>query len=368
MKQRIVGLFFYFAFWLSFKEVKSISSPHERNAIDYFSEANRRYGDHDFEGAVDLYKDAILLDGQKADYYCNYASVLYDLNRIDESESNYLMALSLDEFHVSSLFNYALLLQDRRQSMDAAALYKRVLVIEQENGDAYANLGSCLYDLARFEEAVLAFESAFLIYESTLDSSDENRSILTSNLYEYIGRCHARRGDDVLARESFRKAIDLSPGNSVASHMLASLDGSSEEIAPATYVSRLFDDYSSSFESSLKDLKYTAPSLIVDALRQVHSSYYSVVDLGSGTGLLGDELMKRNLATSVIGLDLSRKMLEVSIPKKCYTLLLACDIMDFLTKMISDKMTYRKDTNREPHNGIPSYHRTYVCTYTLCDA
>ena len=112
------------------------------SASDSFSEANKRYYEMDYDGAISYYQHAILLDSENADYYCNYASVLYDLTRIDESESNYLTALQLDGRHTSSLFNSALLLQDRRKSKEAAMLYMRLLAIETQNGDAYANLVS----------------------------------------------------------------------------------------------------------------------------------------------------------------------------------------------------------------------------------
>ena len=44
-----------------------------------------------------------------------------------------------------------------------------------------------------------------------------------------------------------------------------------------------------------------------------------------------------DFVTLLIGLDLSVKMLELSIEKKCYNLLVSCDVTKFLDQMIRDK-------------------------------
>ena len=189
-----------------------------------------------------------------------------------------------------------------------------------------------------YDESLLAFESAMSIYESTLDN-DHIRNMLLSNIYEYLGRCHSKKGNVDMARQNFKLSIQLNAANTLSSHMLASLDGdTSEEIAPATYVSKLFDDYSNSFESSLRDLKYVVPLLITSAIHEFHAHYNTIVDLGSGTGLLGGEVMSKQMSHFLIGIDLSQKMLLKSIDKSCYNLLVSCDILDFLSKMAADKM------------------------------
>lgn len=113
-----------------------------------------------------------------------------------------------------------------------------------------------------------------------------------------------------------------------------------QDSVPAEYISKLFDDYALSFESSLHELKYIVPSIIVNELHKSHKVFYSILDLGSGTGLLGDEITKSNLTNCMIGLDLSRKMLEVSLEKKTYNILVSTDILTFLSKMHSDKILY----------------------------
>ena len=67
--------------------------------------------------------------------------------------------------------------------------------------------------------------------------------------------------------------------NVIATHMLASLGGTSADTAPHAYVSKLFDDYSSSFEESLESLHYVVPSLISDAMQKLNPYYRVIADL-----------------------------------------------------------------------------------------
>ena len=256
---------------------------------------------------------------------------------MEESEANYLTALSIQEFHPSTLFNYALLLQDKQRHKEAAILYKRLLTVETENADAFSNLGSCLYELQNYEEAIKIFQNAIDLYDS-VSSSYPDSILLRSNLYEYIGRCFTKLGNDEEAKESLYSSLALNQDNVLASHMLASLEGSSTENAPSEYVSKLFDDYSASFEDSLTSLQYIVPRLIVDRLQKLNVKYGTILDLGSGTGLLGQEVSQvTDLASLLIGLDLSVKMLEVSMDKKCYHLLASCEITEFLDQMVKDR-------------------------------
>jgi hypothetical protein len=125
--------------------------------------------------------------------------------------------------------------------------------------------------------------------------------------------------------------------------MLASLEGSEQtESCDPSYVAKLFDDYSDSFEDSLNSLQYSVPSLIAQKLAQLNQHYYALLDLGSGTGLLGQEVRKNDLSDHIIGLDLSEGMLQLSIEKKCYELLFLCDIIDFLTQLAHDKSKTRQ--------------------------
>jgi predicted TPR repeat methyltransferase len=310
-------------------------------AFELFKEANSMYASSDFEAAVSTYKTALQYDSTKPDIFSNLGSVLADLNRLDQAAENYQRALEIDPSHTSALFNYGLLLQDSRDLNLAVSIYRRLIAVEAHNPDAFSNLGSCLYELALYNDAINAFETAIKLYESghregLLYNDELQYNDLVSNLLQYVGRSYARIDDSRLARLSFKKSLDMNPRNAVAAHMLASIDGISKDSAPAEYVSKLFDDYSSTFEASLSELKYTVPAVLATRLRELHNEYQSVVDLGSGTGLFGKELVDSGTNVQCLfGVDLSYKMLQTSIKKGVYNFLVCGDIVNFLSEISS---------------------------------
>jgi len=126
----------------------------------------------------------------------------------------------------------------------------------------------------------------------------------------------------------FRKALEIKSNDGHALVQLASIDRNDgkddilsnvNELDPE-YVSALFDGYSSRFESELVDvLHYRGHILVYDALKSAlqkleksTSSIQQVVDLGCGTGLLG-ELIANDMPSAIVsGVDLSRRMVDIS--------------------------------------------------------
>ena len=119
--------------------------------------------------------------------------------------------------------------------------------------------------------------------------------------------------------------------------MLSSLSGITPKTAPREYVEKLFDGYAERFEVSLVDtLDYKIPKLITDILIQTNTtgSLGSVLDLGCGTGLLGQSI--KGYCSKLEGIDLSNKMLEVASQKKVYDKLSQSDIIEYLSSISLD--------------------------------
>ncbi|MFI5776881.1 methyltransferase domain-containing protein [Nocardia sp. NPDC051570] len=102
--------------------------------------------------------------------------------------------------------------------------------------------------------------------------------------------------------------------------------------APQTaYVQALFDDYAPRFEESLVGrLAYRVPQQLATAIEQVSAGRHfgRVVDLGCGTGLMGQLL--RPLADRLEGVDLSAGMLAEARRKGIYDRLEQDDLVAFL--------------------------------------
>ncbi|MFZ2099189.1 MAG: methyltransferase domain-containing protein [Oricola sp.] len=97
---------------------------------------------------------------------------------------------------------------------------------------------------------------------------------------------------------------------------------------PAAYVESLFDDFAPRFEKSLVErLDYQAPQELATAIFAALGDDKAIrhaVDLGCGTGLMGEHL--RKAASYLEGIDLSAGMLKIAAAKRIYDRLEKGDI------------------------------------------
>ena len=95
---------------------------------------------------------------------------------------------------------------------------------------------------------------------------------------------------------------------------------------PPAFVASLFDQYADRFETALVDrLSYSVPEAIVAMLAGA-DPLGAVLDLGCGTGLMGERIGAR--ASRLDGLDLSDRMLSHARQKHIYDLLCQADLCD----------------------------------------
>lgn len=74
-------------------------------------------------------------------------------------------------------------------------------------------------------------------------------------------------------------------------------------------VATVYDDWAARYDADLRSWDYRAPSLTVAALASVQPSAATVLDVGCGTGLVGQELAGAGFV-DVVGIDLSADSLE----------------------------------------------------------
>ena len=104
--------------------------------------------------------------------------------------------------------------------------------------------------------------------------------------------------------------------------------------APAGYVRHLFDQFSADYDRRmLEDLSYRAPLILrelADLVMPPPDRPLSILDLGCGTGLAGDVFS--DLAGTLVGVDLSPRMLEAARARGIYSDLMEADIEAVLQK------------------------------------
>lgn len=133
---------------------------------------------------------------------------------------------------------------------------------------------------------------------------------------------------------AFSRYLELTPvDRHGAAPVLALLGAAPEpETLPAAYVTALYDEYAPRFERSLvTGLGYRAPDdllRVLDRVRGPEAGFRAALDLGCGTGLVGERLRPRSKWLE--GVDLSAAMIEQAAAKGVYDALHVADLVTHL--------------------------------------
>lgn len=141
-----------------------------------------------------------------------------------------------------------------------------------------------------------------------------------------LGEIAVKGGQTEVAQDAFEKALVLDPADHFGASLRLDLlrPISLTDRSPAAHVASLFDQYAPKFESSLLEkLGYRVPELLAARLPD---QLGNVLDLGCGTGLMGQAILGR--FERLTGYDLSKGMLNEAKRKGIYDVLEQKDLLD----------------------------------------
>ena len=274
-----------------------------------------------YQEAVEFMNEAIRLSPDRPDYHFTKGMNYTDLERAEDALLAYDMAVLLaPEFAEAHNFRANILGKAGRFN-EALRACEKVIEIVPNSAQAYSNLGNILYKIGQIEGALEAYNAALAINPELADTH-YNQGLVYNSVERY---------ED--ARESFRNALRINPKLESAGYMLAALDGEAAPAQPpAQYVTSLFDGYAVNYDEILVEkLNCQVPKLmLMEGIKQLpdKSVKLDILDLGCGTGLCG--VAFRDLATTLVGIDLSSGMLAKSGEREIYTELLQGDILTVL--------------------------------------
>jgi predicted TPR repeat methyltransferase len=143
------------------------------------------------------------------------------------------------------------------------------------------------------------------------------------------------------AADCWREALRLDPNDSLGASLRLGLAGAMPEPdRPSTaFVEALFDQYAPDFDASLVEtLDYRVPQLLAEAIaRTGRAAFAHAVDLGCGTGLMGERL--RGAVSYLEGIDLSARMLQRAEAKRIYDRLEKADLQAAMLPPGADLVT-----------------------------
>ena len=276
-------------------------------------------------------------------------TVFLDQSQSDKARKVFQKASELIPPYLPACYNLARLKQQENDLRGAINIYRTILKREPRYGQAWNNLGIAYREIGEQDQALSCFRKA-VAFAPDMAQAWNNLGVaqdecnMIENASKSYGKAieiqpdypsaHFNLGVSLQklsrfkeAEDHYKKVLETNPDDEAANFMLQSLGSSTTpDAAPVEYVRKIFDGCAGSFESILvKNLEYKTPKLLFDLARPYLTEDMNVLDLGCGTGL-GSQYY-RPFAKSLMGVDISSKMLEKAAEKKIYDHLQIFDIL-----------------------------------------
>ena len=317
-----------------------------------------------FNEGISNYRKAIYLKPDFANVFYNLGSTLSEQKQYAGSITNFKKAIELDPLNVEALYNLGNVLTETGKFEEATSSYRKAIALKPGYLEAYNNLGNLLNELMMNEKALFWLKNAIRLVPSYTDSYNNIGNVLkdlgrNEASKAYYKKAIKLRPDYVLAHrnlgviekicdsdrqalKSFIRTLIIDPDLESAQHMVSALRGDTPASPPRGFIEGLFDDYAHRFDQHLiESLGYEIPEL----LRKLHDRFFpktaryaNVVDLGCGTGLSG--VAFSDISEKLVGIDLSKKMIEQARKKDIYFELIAGDLIEKLSELVGNNLSF----------------------------
>jgi predicted TPR repeat methyltransferase len=282
------------------------------------------------------------LEPGSLDAVVRLAAARHDRGELDEAARLYEEVLDVDPDHADALQLLGMLRARQGQHVLATGLLERA-VRRRRRADTLQSLGEVSFARGRYARAVECFAAAarqrpddpepirnlghsWFAQDRFLEAAAAYRHLLAmlptdANGWSALGFAliHLKMHEE--AARAFGLALRFDPDDAESRHMHAALSGQRTSRAPDAYVRGLFDHYADRYDRHLEArLAYRVPTMFREMLRDSGleaDGTLRVADLGCGTGLCGEAVA--DMAASMVGIDLSPRMLERSRRRPCYT-------------------------------------------------
>lgn len=311
------------------------------------------------DDAIRFYRIAIAKEPNYADAYYNLSIAL--LKRNEAAEAIQLLQKLLEHVpdHFAAHFHIACAYMQQEQFDHAIQTFLVIETSHPHHVETQTNLATCYLKKGSFDKAKIHYlkaieldprdtqslfnlgyinmqqgnlDAAIQYYQRTVNLAHDSFAAHNNLAVAFLAKPQLS-----LALHHFKEAQRLQPNNQSIAYNIHALEQNQPLLsAPPDYVQSLFDAYADHYESHLLHaLDYHVPALLEKALSKFISKSQSldVLDLGCGTGLCGTTI--KPYAKSLIGVDLSSKMLEIAAQKHIYNELFTNDLTLFLTNTLT---------------------------------
>jgi len=242
------------------------------------------------EDAQQLIGNALHVNPNFAEGWCARGLILLQLKRPEDALTNFDRALSLRPDFPEALSSRATALLELNRPGDAVADFDRVIALFPDHAISWNNRGNALAQMKRFEDAIESYDRALALVPY-LPQAVENRE---NALFE------------------LKRTTRCPPG----------------------YMRNLFDGFAPHYDDTmLHGLGYRAHlhlRTLADRVLPPDTARLRILDLGCGTGLVGDTFKDLTRGGRLDGIDIAPKMIDVARARGFYGELILGDLENVL--------------------------------------
>jgi predicted TPR repeat methyltransferase len=290
-----------------------------------FHAASEAFQRGDTAQGLAVVRDAVAERNDREDVSIRAAQLLLRFGLAVEAMSLLETALAKSPDSVGLVDALVAASADALNDADIKAGLSQIITRLPNHARMLGRLGQRLLMQGHLLEATEALERASAL------NCDEPETYVALGLASF----HTNRKPQAVA--ALQTAIKLKPDNHEAAHMLASFTGANISAASPAYIEGFFNNFAARFDTQLVEkLQYRTPQDVVDLLRSVRpdgDAFDNFLDVGCGTGLIAEALKSHYRIRQNVGVDISRKMLEVAISKNLYESVVHGDATEILHEM-----------------------------------
>jgi len=275
-----------------------------------------------FMPAISSLRKTIKLQPSFIKAYVNMGDIHKEIKQFDEAVEAYISALNVEPENpeIQKRIAYVKLLQENVGG--AIEYYKKIIERTPSDSNTWLLMATILASDGNLVEAEK-------ICQQGIAANSGNFKLLCEH-----GKILSEQGNKTDALEAFKKAKNIQPNDAEINYLISEFSDDSESsyTDKQEYIANVFDEYAETFDSHLaKRLEYRTPELIHQiSVENINDKLkkLDILDLGCGTGLCG--VFFKDTANSLIGVDLSGKMIEKTRDRNLYDSLYQTDIIDAL--------------------------------------
>jgi len=273
-----------------------------------------------FEEAAGLYQQILRANPSHFEALYSLGMVYLQSQRLDEAQQVLGAALRLNPRFAEGFCARGIVLLQMRRREEAIACFDRALSLVPNFAEALSSRATALLELDRLEEALAAFDRVVALKPNHAISWNNRGNTLVA----------MRRHEEAV--ESFDKALGIEPHLETAANNreLALLELGRLTRLPAIAVRTLFDDFSSHYDKTMLEvLGYRGHEHVRSLAERVLKRLtppWRILDLGSGTGLVGEAFKDLTVGGRLDGIDLAPRMIEAARTRGIYDDLILGDL------------------------------------------